>query len=153
MSCSILGGNDKSTVHAIAKTYFKKYDVELEKALKKELSGDYLKAVVAWIRTSDYTSNYEDINEDEHATMTAAAAAEPLPPAPALKSVTPPAPPVPSASVPTIAASVAASPHGQVLQGAVVGSLPPGWEERVAPDGRHYFVNHYNKTTQWNRPV
>lgn len=30
--------------------------------------------------------------------------------------------------------------------------LPPGWEEKVAGDGRHYFVNHHTKTTQWNRP-
>ena len=31
-------------------------------------------------------------------------------------------------------------------------SLPPGWEERVHHDGRHYFVNHTTKTTSWARP-
>lgn len=31
-------------------------------------------------------------------------------------------------------------------------SLPPGWEERVHHDGRHYYVNHTTKTTSWTRP-
>lgn len=33
-----------------------------------------------------------------------------------------------------------------------VAALPPGWEEKVAPDGRHYYVNHATKSTQWHRP-
>lgn len=27
--------------------------------------------------------------------------------------------------------------------------LPDGWERRVQPDNRVYFVNHKNRTTQW----
>ncbi|RWS18569.1 ubiquitin protein ligase-like protein, partial [Leptotrombidium deliense] len=30
--------------------------------------------------------------------------------------------------------------------------LPDGWEKRVDPSGRAYFVNHKNKTTQWEDP-
>ena len=30
--------------------------------------------------------------------------------------------------------------------------LPLGWEERVDPDGRVFFVDHTNKTTQWLHP-
>jgi atrophin-1 interacting protein 5 (WW domain-containing E3 ubiquitin protein ligase 1) len=30
--------------------------------------------------------------------------------------------------------------------------LPDGWEKRYDPNGRVYFVNHKNKTTQWEDP-
>lgn len=30
--------------------------------------------------------------------------------------------------------------------------LPAGWERRVQIDGRVYFVNHKNRTTQWEDP-
>ncbi|TRY75099.1 hypothetical protein TCAL_00604 [Tigriopus californicus] len=30
--------------------------------------------------------------------------------------------------------------------------LPDGWEKRVEPNGRVYFVNHKNRTTQWEDP-
>ncbi|XP_046404355.1 E3 ubiquitin-protein ligase Su(dx) isoform X2 [Ischnura elegans] len=30
--------------------------------------------------------------------------------------------------------------------------LPADWEKRVQPDGRVYFVNHTNRTTQWEDP-
>lgn len=30
--------------------------------------------------------------------------------------------------------------------------LPAGWERRIHPDGRMYFVNHKNRTTQWEDP-
>lgn len=33
-----------------------------------------------------------------------------------------------------------------------LGPLPPGWERRVQPEGRPYFVNHKNRTTQWEDP-
>ncbi|XP_066159164.1 E3 ubiquitin-protein ligase Su(dx) [Euwallacea fornicatus] len=33
-----------------------------------------------------------------------------------------------------------------------LGSLPAGWERRAQPDGRVYFVNHKNRTTQWEDP-
>lgn len=32
-------------------------------------------------------------------------------------------------------------------------SLPQGWEERQDANGRTYYVNHNEKTTQWERPV
>ena len=31
--------------------------------------------------------------------------------------------------------------------------LPPGWEERVSPDGRAYFIDHNTQQTQWHRPT
>lgn len=33
-----------------------------------------------------------------------------------------------------------------------LGPLPKDWEKRVQPDGRVYFVNHRNRTTQWEDP-
>ena len=34
----------------------------------------------------------------------------------------------------------------------IKGPLPDGWEKRVEPNGRVYFVNHKNRTTQWDDP-
>ncbi|KAK6616958.1 hypothetical protein RUM43_014928 [Polyplax serrata] len=33
-----------------------------------------------------------------------------------------------------------------------LGPLPSSWEKRMQPDGRVYFVNHKNRTTQWEDP-
>ncbi|XP_076448930.1 NEDD4-like E3 ubiquitin-protein ligase WWP2 [Babylonia areolata] len=33
-----------------------------------------------------------------------------------------------------------------------LGPLPDGWEKRTDPSGRVYFVNHKNRTTQWEDP-
>ncbi|XP_061173207.1 E3 ubiquitin-protein ligase NEDD4-like isoform X1 [Saccostrea echinata] len=33
-----------------------------------------------------------------------------------------------------------------------LGPLPPGWEERTHMDGRVFYINHNNKTTQWDDP-
>ena len=33
-----------------------------------------------------------------------------------------------------------------------LGPLPDGWEKREEPNGRVYFVNHKNRTTQWEDP-
>ncbi|XP_022340734.2 E3 ubiquitin-protein ligase Su(dx)-like isoform X2 [Crassostrea virginica] len=33
-----------------------------------------------------------------------------------------------------------------------LGPLPEGWEKRIDPNGRVYFVNHKNRTTQWEDP-
>lgn len=33
-----------------------------------------------------------------------------------------------------------------------LGLLPAGWEKRLQPDNRVYFVNHKNRTTQWEDP-
>lgn len=30
--------------------------------------------------------------------------------------------------------------------------LPPGWEERQDANGRTYYLNHQERTTQWIRP-
>lgn len=34
----------------------------------------------------------------------------------------------------------------------LIGPLPPGWERRLAPDGRIYFVDHNTKTTTFEDP-
>ncbi|XP_029039665.1 E3 ubiquitin-protein ligase Su(dx) isoform X1 [Osmia bicornis bicornis] len=34
----------------------------------------------------------------------------------------------------------------------VLGPLPAGWERRKQPEGRVYYVNHKNRTTQWEDP-
>lgn len=31
--------------------------------------------------------------------------------------------------------------------------LPEGWECRRTPHGREYYINHYTRTTQWERPT
>ena len=31
--------------------------------------------------------------------------------------------------------------------------LPEGWEERTDDQGRHFYVNHQTRTTQWERPT
>ena len=33
------------------------------------------------------------------------------------------------------------------------GFLPEGWEERRAQNGRAYYVNHFTRSTQWERPT
>ncbi|KAJ8726296.1 hypothetical protein PYW07_000994 [Mythimna separata] len=51
-----------------------------------------------------------------------------------------------------------AAPPGPAGAGSVpapddsLGALPAGWERRVQPDGRVYYVNHKNRTTQWEDP-
>ena len=30
--------------------------------------------------------------------------------------------------------------------------LPPGWEEKTTAGGRKYYINHTNRSTQWERP-
>ncbi|XP_078400626.1 NEDD4-like E3 ubiquitin-protein ligase WWP2 isoform X1 [Cetorhinus maximus] len=32
-------------------------------------------------------------------------------------------------------------------------ALPPGWEQRMLPNGRVYYVDHNTKTTTWERPL
>ena len=32
-------------------------------------------------------------------------------------------------------------------------ALPAGWERKVAPDGRYYYVDHVTRTTHWEPPV
>ncbi len=42
--------------------------------------------------------------------------------------------------------------RGGTTEDDPLGSLPDGWEKRVEPNGRVYFVNHKNRTTQWEDP-
>jgi len=43
--------------------------------------------------------------------------------------------------------------QNQLLQNQNVNNgLPPGWEQRITPEGRVYFVDHENRTTTWNDP-
>lgn len=46
----------------------------------------------------------------------------------------------------------AASSSVSVEEDDALGPLPSGWEKRMQPDGRIYFVNHKNRTTQWEDP-
>jgi hypothetical protein len=41
---------------------------------------------------------------------------------------------------------------GKVLVSGTT-TLPPNWEERTAPDGRLYYIDHSTRTTTWTRPV
>ncbi|KAI5989086.1 hypothetical protein EDD15DRAFT_2286487 [Pisolithus albus] len=43
-------------------------------------------------------------------------------------------------------------PHLQAVYEDEYGQLPPGWERRVDPNGRPYYVDHNRRTTTWNRP-
>lgn len=46
-------------------------------------------------------------------------------------------------------------PNGEVttqLQAGQLGPLPLGWEMRLSPNGRVYFVDNHTKTTTWNDP-
>ncbi|KAF9410612.1 hypothetical protein HW555_010342, partial [Spodoptera exigua] len=46
------------------------------------------------------------------------------------------------------------SPQQGVVQPAIGGDpLPPGWEERQDANGRTYYVNHIERSTQWGRPT
>ncbi|XP_049865404.1 E3 ubiquitin-protein ligase Su(dx) [Pectinophora gossypiella] len=49
-------------------------------------------------------------------------------------------------------AGVAAAPAPAAPAEDALGALPAGWERRVQPDGRVYYVNHKNRTTQWEDP-
>lgn len=65
-------------------------------------------------------------------------------------------------NVPSFAGAVASVSAGGAAAGAgaaggaaaddALGALPAGWERRVQPDGRVYYVNHKNRTTQWEDP-
>ncbi|KAF9823008.1 hypothetical protein SFRURICE_018182 [Spodoptera frugiperda] len=59
------------------------------------------------------------------------------------------------ASASAAAAAAAAAPAAAGSAPAPddsLGALPAGWERRVQPDGRVYYVNHKNRTTQWEDP-
>jgi uncharacterized protein YjbJ (UPF0337 family) len=272
----ILGGNDKKTVHLISERFFAKYNVPLDKALYDELSGDYRRAVIAWVKTSDYTSSYDSAMVDTDMKPSGAGPSggageskgpDAGPPAAPAHHQQPghyqqAAPQVYQATAaPVHYAPPAAGAPAHVVQAAIIGNaprpaygqaqpaygqaqpaygqaqpaygqaqpaygqaqpaygqaqpaygqtqpaygqaqpaygqaqpaygqaqptygqaqpahvsyggpaqpaygqpqaahvsyggpkpLPPGWEEKVAPDGRHYYINHNDRSTHWTRP-
>ncbi|XP_023955230.2 E3 ubiquitin-protein ligase Su(dx) [Bicyclus anynana] len=84
----------------------------------------------------------------------------PQPPHPQPAADHDPPPSVNSISMPAAGASssASASASGAATTAASaageegLGALPAGWERRVQPDGRVYYVNHKNRTTQWEDP-
>ncbi|KAJ0181792.1 hypothetical protein K1T71_002514 [Dendrolimus kikuchii] len=58
--------------------------------------------------------------------------------------------PAAAATTATTSAGAGGSGSGAVTPGEE--ALPAGWERRVQPDGRVYYVNHKNRTTQWEDP-
>lgn len=66
-------------------------------------------------------------------------------------------PPIAAAVPSTSATAAAAAAAGAATTPATdeedaLGPLPSGWERRVQPEGRVYYVNHKNRTTQWEDP-
>ncbi|CAG2110880.1 unnamed protein product [Medioppia subpectinata] len=53
---------------------------------------------------------------------------------------------------PPAATATPASTAAPAEEDSTLEALPEGWERRVDPSGRVYFVNHKNKTTQWEDP-
>ncbi|KAF4085690.1 hypothetical protein AMELA_G00097590 [Ameiurus melas] len=70
------------------------------------------------------------------------------PPSPSLQ---PDAPPTDTSALPP-SADLAPPTQDQNTQPAVE-DLPAGWEQRVLPHGRVYYVDHNTKTTTWERPL
>ena len=62
-----------------------------------------------------------------------------------------PAPPTIGNDSPPTSATPAAAPTPDP-DADPLGPLPDGWEKRMEPNGRVYFVNHKNRTTQWDDP-
>uniref|UniRef100_A0A8C3V724 E3 ubiquitin-protein ligase n=1 Tax=Catharus ustulatus TaxID=91951 RepID=A0A8C3V724_CATUS len=64
-----------------------------------------------------------------------------------------PAPPALSSS--REAEEGASGPSAPPARAAVLAldALPPGWEKRVDPRGRYYYVDHNTRTTTWQRPT
>lgn len=69
---------------------------------------------------------------------------------PGPSTVSPAAPPGAAPPVPLGAAPAAGA--GAPAPDDALGALPSGWERRSQPDGRVYYVNHKNRTTQWEDP-
>ena len=62
---------------------------------------------------------------------------------------------------PALHISTSTSSSSSVCSGSAVGvdlampttpSLPAGWETKIAPDGRWYYIDHNTHTTTWTRP-
>ncbi|KAI9446810.1 ubiquitin-protein ligase [Lactarius indigo] len=61
------------------------------------------------------------------------------------------APPPPASARPSAPAGVSAGPNFNPTEDQY-GPLPPGWERRIDPLGRTYYVDHNSRSTTWNRP-
>ena len=48
---------------------------------------------------------------------------------------------------------VVVQPDRPIVQPQVNNELPPGWEQRTAPDGRLYYVDHNTQSTHWQLPT
>jgi E3 ubiquitin-protein ligase NEDD4 len=57
-----------------------------------------------------------------------------------------------SGSGPATAGTSAVSMAATGTTTAGLGELPPGWEQRLTPEGRAYFVDHNTRTTTWVDP-
>jgi len=79
-----------------------------------------------------------------------------LPAQPPLSVVPPPqnnaAPLVAAQQAPPPALAPGATAQISESETDPLGALPDGWEKRIEPNGRVYFVNHKNRTTQWEDP-
>ncbi|KAM9854377.1 NEDD4-like E3 ubiquitin-protein ligase WWP2 isoform 3-T3 [Aulostomus maculatus] len=75
----------------------------------------------------------------------ASSSSSPSPGQDALGSVTPAEPGPTTTSNTEQASNTATEPASE--------SLPAGWEQRVLPHGRVYYVDHNTKTTTWERPL
>ncbi|KAH9063727.1 hypothetical protein EDB83DRAFT_2382646 [Lactarius deliciosus] len=62
----------------------------------------------------------------------------------------PSGPPPPSVR-PSVPSGVSAGPNFNPTEDQY-GPLPPGWERRIDPLGRTYYVDHNSRSTTWNRP-
>uniref|UniRef100_A0A3B4ZDI5 E3 ubiquitin-protein ligase n=1 Tax=Stegastes partitus TaxID=144197 RepID=A0A3B4ZDI5_9TELE len=69
-------------------------------------------------------------------------------PSPGQDALGPAAPAEPSPS-----ATAGTEPAGNSGTESNTDSLPAGWEQRVLPHGRVYYVDHNTKTTTWERPL
>ncbi|XP_077938335.1 NEDD4-like E3 ubiquitin-protein ligase WWP2 isoform X2 [Gasterosteus aculeatus] len=81
---------------------------------------------------------------------TAAAASSSSSPSPGQDAVGPAAPGEPG---PGPDAASGAEQTGSSVAEPTTESLPAGWEQRVLPHGRVYYVDHNTKTTCWERPL
>uniref|UniRef100_A0AAQ6AFE3 E3 ubiquitin-protein ligase n=1 Tax=Amphiprion ocellaris TaxID=80972 RepID=A0AAQ6AFE3_AMPOC len=69
-------------------------------------------------------------------------------PSPGQDALGPAAPAEPSPS-----ATSSTEPAANSSTESATDSLPAGWEQRVLPHGRVYYVDHNTKTTTWERPL
>ncbi|KAL7862788.1 hypothetical protein SRHO_G00117720 [Serrasalmus rhombeus] len=76
----------------------------------------------------------------------------PPPSSPSLRSTGSSAPIGPDSVTPPPADTAPPSTEDQPTEPAME-SLPAGWEQRVLPHGRVYYVDHNTKTTTWERPL